>query len=259
MAIDKPLDQAEVILANEQRQSSTVTAPLKRAVSFLAASAGAIASLKSGCISEAITNLAESIQSISEAKGAENAEYLLSIVVSEIRFLADRFDQLDKTQQDFLNGDWLGLLVDADRKARQTRTREKVERLAKVLYSAATITPPPPGDEVEEMLRIAMFLDDRDVIVLREAARLQGSLIKTSGKPTQYEAMTKWREGHWPDLRISEGELDSVCGKLQSFGLMVRLDQPNTTNVMAVVLNDYILLMRGLRFVEYIREVHGQE
>jgi hypothetical protein len=53
---------------------------------------------------------------------------------------------------------------------------------------------------------------------------------------------------------VSVGEVDSVCGKLASFGLVVRLDQPNNQNVMAAVGNAYLLLPRGLELVTYIRK-----
>jgi hypothetical protein len=64
---------------------------------------------------------------------AENSRYLLSIVIDEVKRLSDASDQLSKEHQEFLDRDWIRLLVDADLKARATRARERVERIARIL------------------------------------------------------------------------------------------------------------------------------
>ena len=127
--------------------------------------------------------------------------------------------------------------------------------MARILCNAAEADPPPHADEVEEMLRLAMYLNDFDVLVLREAVRVQRQLIEGQREmPSQYEAITSWQRGEWGKLPLSKNDVDSSCGKLQSLGLLMRLEQPNNQNSFAPVSNKYLLLYRGLRFVTAVRE-----
>jgi hypothetical protein len=255
MAIDRPLDQAQTVLANDQRQQSPVAPPLKKVFSFVSAVSEAIAAFKAGNVHEAILKASASVKSISDVLGDDHAEYLLSTIISELRWLQERFEQLSDKHQDFLNTDWISLFVDADRKARQTRTREKVSRLARILCNAAEADPPPHAEVVEEMLRLAMYVNDFDIAVLREAARVQRQLVENRHEmPSQHEAITSWERGEWRKLGLTDDEFDSSSCKLQSLGLLMRLQQPNNKNALAPVSNRYLLLRSGLRFVTAVRE-----
>ena len=70
------------------------------------------------------------------------------------------------------------LLLDASRKGASTRSRERVRRIALILANGITETEPADGDEVEEMMRVAMQLSDREVEFLHELILVQGSLPK---------------------------------------------------------------------------------
>jgi len=62
-----------------------------------------------------------------------------------------------------------------------------------------------------------------------------------------------WVNGRWGENR--NPEIDSVCSKLESFGLVTSVPGNNTLNVMADVQNRYVLLPKGLRFAELIKRV----
>ena len=114
------------------------------------------------------------------------------------------------------------------------------------------------GDGNEELMRIAMELSDRDVYYLGELVKLEGDNVRTSGRLERYNAHTRWERGPWGTR--PDGELDSIFSKLESYGLVSRLAPPNNQNIMADFQNRYVLLQKGLRFIDSITGVaSGQE
>jgi hypothetical protein len=110
------------------------------------------------------------------------------------------------------------------------------------------------------MLRVAMDLDDYDVLVLREAVCVQGQLLEANpGEITLHRATTSWEQGNWRKLGLLEADLDSTCGKLQSLGLLMRLESRNNQNVYAPISDKYLLMRRGLQFVNAVRQREGDE
>ena len=123
-------------------------------------------------------------------------------------------------------------------------------RLVDVRDSTAPPPSPPRANEIEEMQRLAMYLDDIDMVVLREAFRVQSPLVERQREmPTLHQAVSSWKTGEWRNLGLTEEEIDSSCGKLQSLGMLLRLQQPNNVNAHAAVSNAYLLLRQGFRFV----------
>ncbi|MBN8730356.1 MAG: hypothetical protein J0L64_07450 [Acidobacteria bacterium] len=154
--------------------------------------------------------------------------------------------------QAFLRTEWLELLVEGDRKARQTRSRSRVKRIAEILSGAVLAFPSPTADHVEEMMRIATLLDDADVTVLREAVRVQGRAISGTHTQSVHQARTAWLAGRWRSLGVAD--VDSVCDKLSSLGLLRRLDQPSNNNDLGPIASDFVLSRRAVDFVKSIRD-----
>jgi hypothetical protein len=145
------------------------------------------------------------------------------------------------------------LVIDAARKAEDTRSKERVERIGWILANAAFETKPTDADEVEEMMRVAMELGDRDVELLRELVKIEGESVLTKGRIERYDAYTRWERAPWGS-RL-DPELDSVFSKLESYGLVSRIAPPNNLNIMADVQNRYVLLWKGARFAQLIRNL----
>jgi predicted transcriptional regulator len=141
------------------------------------------------------------------------------------------------------------LLLDASRRAAVTRSIERVKRIGLILANG--ILPEKiDADEIEEMMRIAMELSDRDVSCLRDLVNLEGATLRTAKRIDRYNAHSTWEHGPWganPD-----GELDSAFSKLESYGLVSRLAPPNNLNIMADFQNRYVLLQKGMRFANSI-------
>ncbi len=175
--------------------------------------------------------------------------YLLLCVIEDLKWLRGRLDSLTEKQQEYLSTDWVALLFDADKKARATRARTRIARIAKILCSSIQIEPTPAADQTEEMMRIATELTDNDVLVLtnlRDAVdkywHLPADAIHTLTVPDT--------QGVTPDAVLG------ICGKLQSLGLIATAQQHAT----ALKLSSYpsgggfVPLDRAEAFLKFIAD-----
>lgn len=144
------------------------------------------------------------------------------------------------------------LLVDATRKAFSTRAMERVKRIGLILANGMIQAAPTDADEIEELMRVATELSDNDIRYLRELVRIEGAQVESQGRVERYTAHTLWENGFWGTR--SDGEIDSVFSKLESYGLVARISPPNNLNIMADFQNRYVLLKKGMRFVELIMQ-----
>lgn len=164
----------------------------------------------------------------------------------EIRNLVLRLDEQQKKQRTEATSE---LLLDASRRAAITRSLERVKRIGVILANG--VTPEKiDGDETEEMMRIAMELSDQDVFYLSELVKLEGLKLRSTKRIERYDAHTTWERGPWGT--IPNADIDSVFSKLESYGLVSRLAPPNNLNIMADFQNRYVLLQKGMRFVDAI-------
>lgn len=144
------------------------------------------------------------------------------------------------------------LLLDAARKAENTRAKDRVKRIGLILANAILESKVTEADEIEEMMRVAMELSDRDIVFLRELPKIEGAVLQTQDHISRHDAYTRWEQGFWGN-RITP-EADSVFSKLESYGLVVRIPPPNNQNIWADFQNRYVLLAKGVRFVTLIYE-----
>jgi hypothetical protein len=144
------------------------------------------------------------------------------------------------------------LLLNASRKAMVTRAIERVKRIGIILANGIVEPHPIDEDEIEEMMRIATELTDQDVGYLRDLVVIEGDLVKVNGRIERHTAHTQWERGPW-GAQI-DSQIDSVFGKLQSYGLVSRIPPPNNLNIGADFQNRYVLLGKGLRFAELAKQ-----
>ena len=186
----------------------------------------------------------------------ERIRLLLDTVMAELRKHDEEIRKLQKSMtasaSDLREETLRGLLLDAARKAESTRAKERVKRIGLILANAAVESKPTDGDEVEEMMRVATELSDRDIQFLRDLIGVQGQLLQTGEHIPRYQAYMAWERGPWGN-RI-DTEIDSVFSKLESYGLVVRIPPPNNLNISADFQNRYVLLKKGARFAALIQE-----
>lgn len=144
------------------------------------------------------------------------------------------------------------LVLDASRKASVTRAKDRVKRIGLILGSSISQQPVLDADEVEEMMRVAMELGDRDMELLRELVRVEGSLLGSRSYIPRYDAHALWEQTKWGTS--IDPEIDSVFCKLESYGLVARIAPPNNLTILADYQNRYVLLNKGVRFAALARE-----
>jgi hypothetical protein len=145
----------------------------------------------------------------------------------------------------------LDLLADGLDKATATRSEERIKLIATILVHGLIGLKDGEEDEIDEMMRIAMELTDRDVDYLGALVGMEGAIVKTLGRVNRYEAFQRWEASEFKQK--NDPEVEGCFSKLESYGLVWRLPSQNNMNVMADIMNGYGLLPKGLRFTELIQ------
>jgi hypothetical protein len=165
-----------------------------------------------------ITQAADLFAGCQEALESKRSEYLLECVIEDLRWLRNQFNQISERQAEYLSTDWVALLMDADRKARTTRARARIKRIATILCSSVRADPLPTPDLTEEMMRIATELSDEDVLVLKAVAEAWDRYQHLAAHAVHTLTM--------PEITGIAGEsVLGICGKLQSLGLIADPDR----------------------------------
>jgi len=158
---------------------------------------------------------------------ADRREELLRVIVEELRYRGQQTESLrsaDEEHRKSIEDEMPGLVLAALSRAEQTRAKERVRHLGRILVHAAEVGPSETADTAEEMMRMAVELGSRDVTILQQLDMVQRQL--TSKGVIQREQVNEaWRDRppRLPDM--GENEIQSICAKLQSFGLAVRIER----------------------------------
>lgn len=196
-----------------------------------------------------------------DQRSQQNLKELVDVIASEMKYLGERLRNLSAANAEhklFVANEMPGLILDAIRRTENIRSKVRIARLARILVHAAELGPKSNADYAEEMLRIAVELGERDVIVFRQIVETQKAKINAhTGRVSQFEASLSWG---WVSAGLQrrgfiESEVDSICAKLDSFGLVSRGER--NVNITATSPTPYALLQKGLDFMEYIRPYAG--
>jgi hypothetical protein len=175
--------------------------------------------------------------------------------------LAD-VEQRDQCREEFQQ-EFPNLVLDGLRKAEQTRAKERVQRLGRILGYAYQEGPRRPLDLAEEMMRITMSLDEQDILVLAWLCDgLRNFYSTATGQVDHEHTNSFWgtvdQQGYThaqgtpiTPQNMPNGDVMSCCAKLQGFGLVVQVRQ-NPGKVAPSTL-PYAPLKRGYEFLEYVQ------
>jgi hypothetical protein len=192
-----------------------------------------------------------------DRQSTENLWELIRILAGELKYRGAQIEKLmqaSEAHRKFVAEDLPGLVLDGMRRSEGVRARGRIKRLARILVRAAEVGRRDLADHAEEMLRIATVLDERDVLVLREIVRVQGTTIQNDiGRVKDYDAHRAVRDimGSLIQAGFLQGEVDGISAKLESFGLVSRAER--NVNVLTDDPIPYALLQKGLDFVDYIK------
>ncbi len=235
MNIDDPLKAAEAQVASDERQISPVT--------HLVAKLAAAVNIKP----------AEKISKMLANRRIENLEYLFGVLLEEFKKSNKRPEDVNETHRRFLETEYVELVADGFRKAENIRAKQRIVRIGNILASAAEIGPSASLDGAEELMRVAMNVSDLDVAVLREIHNAQAKYLNNNQQErVNFElANDAWRESPPRISGISDGQIQSCCATLQSFGLLARVER----NQYKLGPNEipFALLKRGAIFIDFIR------
>lgn len=249
MPADDPVSALQALNESDERQRSPIRRLTKHFIQVVKLFSLPGSELTLGGISAALEWL--------DAQAAGNLAELVQVLTDELKY---RGAQIEKLMQEseghrkFVAEDLPGLALDAMLRAERIRDKDRVRRLARILVRAVEVGPSNSADYAEEMLRIATQLEERDVLVLREHVRVQGTMIqKDIGRVKHYAAHSVGRDilARLSTAGFLQGQVDSICAKLESFGLLSRTER--NVNVLADDPTPYALLQKGMDFVAYIK------
>jgi hypothetical protein len=238
MPIDDPLAAIEQLNESDLRTSSPVTQCVAGLVSYLP-----LPSLTDKVVDYFVGRL--------EGSRDEKIQLTIDVITTELQYLQNRLRELGEKSDEKSVVSWLELVMDGLRKAEQTRAKERVKRIGRILANSIAAVPSPSDDDVEEMMRVAMLLSDSEVKALSALVNLQGHMLTDRGKVNRSQGWRSWPQGGWPE--IADGDFESTFSKLESLGLVLRIAPPNNVNINADFQNRYGILRKGRDFITFIK------
>ncbi len=236
---DHPIDALEKHLKLEDSSSTPLIPPLLRLASFMS---------WMWPFDKAFSFLRDRVS----VDSAQRIKMMLEICMNEVRkhaALEAIRSALSPQEAQAREQATAELVADAAKKAINTRSLKRIQRIG-VILSNGLVQKTLHPDHVEEMMRVAMDLDDTDISYLGELVRVEGETVAALGRIERYEAHTRWEHARWGTTL--NPELDSVFSKLTSYGLVVPIPPPNKLNIHADFQNRYALLPKGLHFYTLI-------
>jgi hypothetical protein len=110
--------------------------------------------------------------------------------------------------------------------------------------------PGQPSDLADELIRIASELSDAEVAVLRDIYEVQVRALAKYGRPDIDEVNNSWVQLMSARHVFTGNDIQSICAKLQSFGLVTMVERKMTA--LDLYTTPYGLLSRGRAFIEYV-------
>lgn len=209
-----------------------------------------------------VSRLAGVALSLLTRREEENRQELVNAIADELKYCAERIEKLSVESEEhriFMESELPALVLDGFRRAEQSRAKDRIQRLGRVLVHAALSGPSEGADTVEDLMKVASELSERDVAVLRlisdhdPVSRFHPSEARRLVRGTERD---RWYKIDWNKGGFTAHEVESICGKLYGLGLLApiryaRQEAPDAGLV--VPLTPYELLKMGRDFLAYIR------
>jgi hypothetical protein len=229
-------DAAETVIANEQRDQSPAMRSLELIADFLPAPLGPAIRM--------FTRL--------NTKRIENLEYLHACMRDDLRDLGQSVDEQAAKHENFYRDEIPSILIDGFQRAETLRMRSKIKRIGNILVHALVTGPDSAPQTTEEMLRVAANLDDLDVEILRQIVEVQKPHMVAGRDALGMNVVNPlWKENRPKVGGLSDGDLTSTCHKLESFGLITRIDKRSDKFGPDEPAPPFGLLRKGIRFAEF--------
>jgi hypothetical protein len=247
------LDAVETTFAAEERATSL----LARYVRPISEVLGLIPKLKPAA------EVAKAAAGFIWCQSRDRDEALHLVLTEEMKRVNARLAEFGKPDQNRAEFDrqFPDFVLDGLGKAEQTRAEERIQRLGLILGHAYELGRGESFDLAEELMRVAMSLNEQDVRVLSWLGNgLQQHFSDETGQVDDWNTNKFWgqiddhgytRSNGMPPIPAGMiiGDVMACCAKLQGFGLVIQVRQ-NSSNVRML---PYSPLKRGYQFLEYIK------
>jgi hypothetical protein len=140
-------------------------------------------------------------------------------------------------------------------------SRDRLDSLAAIAVSGAMVFVTDPIEQTEEFLRIAISLQNTDVMVLREIKEIQGTETQGFHGSSQFlhQVQVSWKPVllKLEQCGIQPLNYRSAFVRLQAAGLLERTEPAPYENGLGET--PYQMLELGERFLEYLEDHHRQK
>lgn len=236
MAIENPLSALDAQIENEDRASSGIQRYVDEIVGVFPGFFG------------------KALNWRVQRDRAAKQRLMIEVIKTEIRrhetLIVDLLSS-SKRYREFVETEWLALVVDGLKKAEDARAEERVRNIGRILSNSVQCDPPASADYVEEMMRVAVVLDSIDTEILRQIVAKQGPLLPTSGALDENAANEAWHDLPPKVDGVSEAMLTSRCSKLESLGLVRAVRPRDIWYSLKTVGTPFTLLEKGKDFAKF--------
>jgi hypothetical protein len=248
MPIDDPISAIQSLNASDERQRSPVSRFAKPFLEIGKLFAPPGTKIPLAGIGAAVHWL--------DRRAEMNREEVWNATAEEMKYRGAQIDRLladSEEHQHFMAEEMPALVLDALRRAEQTRAKERIRRLGRILVHAAEVGPRDGADYAEEMMRAATEVTDREMTVLHEIDRaFAGSVVDSGPGATPHSAAIMGWRSVAGRISMTPGEILGCCLKLESYGLIRRAEDRAKNNLSDEPLA-FGLLLKGRHFIEYVR------
>lgn len=237
MAIDDPIDAAK------RQIEAGKGSPLPKVV----------ATILEGLTAVGVTPLKPAaflLKKVAEQR-ENNTQYLLDVVILQVRRFEEQLRTLHKQHQDFVETELPRLTFEAVARTQQTSSQERIERLGLVVVRSVLRGPPVDSEIPTEMLRVSVELSSQDVQVLAQIYAVQGDeLARTDFLPEENLANNSWKQLQTAFPLFRSSAIHSICAKLQSLGLVTQV--PRIPTMLDLSSIPYAILRNGAIYLELV-------
>ncbi len=186
-----------------------------------------------------------------------NVTYLLESLVEDVKRIdlqLEAFESAGNAERDALDE----LVSEAVARAAESKSKERVRRVARILVKALQAGPKPNYEAERELIDTAVQIAESDASVLGVMMKYQGEILGGSGVADVNATNQTWRTMRDENKEFCDPHIHVSCARLQAQGLIIRMDRVPTSLDLAT--NAYSLTKFGVLFCEWcLQEVQSNK
>jgi hypothetical protein len=178
-----------------------------------------------------------------------NLHYLFESLVQDLERIdlkVEAFESAGKIECEALNG----LISEAVARAAESKNKDRVRRIARILANAFRSGPKQHYELERELIDTAIQISESDAHIVGVMLKHQGAAVKAgSGIADINVASDTWKQMQETNKEFRDPHIHVSCARLQSQGLIIRMDRK--TSALDLATNAYSLTTFGVQFCEW--------